>query len=97
MQLPEAGEDRNLTPEQKRVLTRELRINSFKLNPLVIFADAERESKNYAKQFAGIARDQDIAVITRELPMEISGDVGISCLSKIRRSPQMKRNSLWRY
>jgi hypothetical protein len=88
VQLPEAGEDRKLTPEQKRVLTHELHINASKLNPLVIFAVAERESKNYAKEFVDIARNQDIAVVTRELPAEMVGDVGLFVLVQNPAQPE---------
>jgi hypothetical protein len=80
VQLPEAGEDRKLTPEQKRVLTHEIHINASKLSPLVIFAISERESKKYAKEFVEIIRNQDIPVITRELSTEIVGDVGLFVL-----------------
>jgi hypothetical protein len=78
--LPEAGEDRKLTLEQKRKLSREFQLNAAKLKPFVVFAVAEREPKKYAKAFAEIASDHDIPVVQREIPATFAGDVGLFVL-----------------
>jgi hypothetical protein len=81
VQLPEAGEDRKLTPEQKRILSHEFRVSADKLlKPFVIFAVSEREPKQYAKEFSEIATLEDIPVVTREIPTTLVGEVGLFVL-----------------
>jgi hypothetical protein len=80
VQLPEAGEDRKLTPEQKRILSHEFQVSADKIRPFVIFAVAEREPKKYAKEFTEIAVARDIPVVPRELPVSMAGDIGLFVL-----------------
>lgn len=77
IQLPEAGEDRKLAPEQKRILSREFRIKADKLKTLVIYAVSEREPRQYAKQFADIAQDAGIKVIQREISSTVDTEIGV--------------------
>jgi hypothetical protein len=68
IQIPtEAGEDRKLTPEQKRILARQLREKLDKFPKIVIYATSEREPRQYAKQFAEIMQGLGIEVIQREV------------------------------
>jgi hypothetical protein len=69
VQLPEAGEDRKLTPEQRRIIANGLRSNPEEFKTFVIYAVDEREPRQYAKQFASIAED---VLGARIYPREIS-------------------------
>jgi hypothetical protein len=70
VQLPEAGEDRKLVPEQRRVLASGLRAKAEEFKILIIYAVDEREPRQYAKQFAAVAED---AIGSKIIPREISG------------------------
>ena len=78
MQVPsQAGEDRRLAPEQRRVLLRELRTKAAKFPKIVIHALAEREPRQYAKQFSEVIESADIKTVPGEIPANVSGDVGV--------------------
>lgn len=80
VQLPEPGEERKLTPDQRRIIAHELklRVNMFKR--LVVVYIEEKEPRQYAKQFADIATNSDLQIVQRGLSSTLTGDVGIYVL-----------------
>jgi hypothetical protein len=78
LQIPtETGEDRRLTPEQKRILTREIRARKERFLKMVIYATSEREPKQYAKQFADLIQGVGIEVVQREISPSVASEVGL--------------------
>jgi hypothetical protein len=77
-QIPtETGEDRRLAPEQKRILAKEIRAKMDKVPKIVIYTASERESRQYAKQFADLIQGIGIDVIQREVPSSSTTEVGL--------------------
>jgi hypothetical protein len=78
VQIPEAGEDRKLAPEQRRILAREFRLKADKFKVIVIYAVSEREPRKYAKEFADLIRDDaGIKVVQREISSTQETEIGL--------------------
>jgi hypothetical protein len=78
LQIPtETGEDRRLTPEQKRILTKEFKAKQEKLSKIIIYAINEREPRQYAKQFAELMQNVGIEVVQREISSTVATEVGL--------------------
>ncbi len=79
VQLPDPGEERTLTPDQRRILAHEFKLKKDELKRLVIMYVDESEPRHYAKQFADIANSVDLPIVQRALPQGVT-DVGIYVL-----------------
>jgi hypothetical protein len=74
--LPPTLNQRVLTSEQKRQLAAAIKRNEAHFPGMIIFAMADAEPRQYAKQFAELFESLGIEVVRKEAPSQM-GDVGL--------------------